>query len=116
MVDLNSSESRQSLQPWYGEYLGVLPCDDCEGVETRLKLMPEGNYELRLNYLGKSRTELNELGSFLWDNHSQTVILGSDPSTGARFKPELGKLLQTDVVGTPMVSKSSNKYELLKIK
>lgn len=115
-LTVSQTTSTVDLGAWFGEYRGILPCADCEGVETRLKLMPQGNYELKLNYLGKGLAGQKEIGSFLWDSHSHTIILGSNPMDGARFKLEPGKLVQTDMVGNPLQSSSSENYELRKIK
>lgn len=49
-----------------GEFEGVLPCADCAGLDTRLRLEAEkpgaGTYFLSENYIGKSRTPLRSSG------------------------------------------------------
>ncbi len=35
-----------------GKYVGVLPCADCEGIETSIILSPENAFVLETNYLG----------------------------------------------------------------
>jgi uncharacterized lipoprotein NlpE involved in copper resistance len=46
-------DSRNALD-WPGVYKGVLPCADCEGIETRLSLQRDGDFERTTRYLGKA--------------------------------------------------------------
>ena len=36
---------------WAGEYEGVFPCADCEGIKVELDLNPDKTYELSEEYL-----------------------------------------------------------------
>jgi putative hemolysin len=51
-----------------GEFEGVLPCADCSGLDTRLKLKEEksgagrGTYFLSESYIGKSKTPFKSSG------------------------------------------------------
>lgn len=51
-------------------YQGVLPCADCEGIETELKIysgdgtMESHKYELSSTYKGKSAKKFTEQGNF----------------------------------------------------
>lgn len=51
-----------------GEFDGVLPCADCAGLDTRLKLVEDkpdaekGTYFLSENYIGKSKTPFKSSG------------------------------------------------------
>src|SRR5680860_1196807 len=58
-INLQESEfneahtSRNSLD-WKGIYTGVLPSDDCEGIDTSISLNKDQTYLLKLRYLGTS--------------------------------------------------------------
>lgn len=39
-----------------GTYSGVLPCADCEGIETMLQLNDDETYQLEVKYQGKNQS------------------------------------------------------------
>lgn len=48
----------------YGTYEGILPCADCGGIKTTLKINSDATYDLRSEYLGEENgifAKLNEL-------------------------------------------------------
>lgn len=47
-------DSDPSDPEWAGLYRGVLPCADCEGVDTVLELHADGSWERTQRYLGES--------------------------------------------------------------
>lgn len=38
-------------------FVGVLPCESCEGIRTELELRPDGTFTIKETYLGKIATE-----------------------------------------------------------
>ena len=54
-----------------GEFAGVLPCADCSGLDTRLRLQEDkagagkGTYALSENYIGKSKTPFKSSGRWV---------------------------------------------------
>ena len=62
---------------WAGEYKGVCPCADCEGIETELELKTDKTYELTEEYLGKGTgNEFKVKGTFSFDaNHPSMISL-----------------------------------------
>jgi copper homeostasis protein (lipoprotein) len=38
---------------WAGNYQGILPCADCEGIKTQILLNKDLSYVLETQYLGK---------------------------------------------------------------
>lgn len=72
--------ARLSLD-WAGAYRGVLPCADCEGIETVVVLAPDGTYRSHARYLGKSDKVFSEHGRFRWNEAGNTVTLpGREPT------------------------------------
>src|SRR5690606_18798136 len=47
-----ADNSRNSLD-WAGTYRGVLPCADCEGIETVITLAEDGSFREHTRYLGR---------------------------------------------------------------
>src|SRR5690606_28208858 len=66
--------SRNSLD-WAGTYRGVLPCADCEGIETLITLTEDGGFREHTRYLGKAegQTDTSREGSFSWSDDGSTV-------------------------------------------
>lgn len=67
---------------WAGVYMGVLPCDDCEGIETQIRLREDLTYEMRTTYLGKDTKAFTSTGAFQWDDTGNRIIL--DAKEGSR--------------------------------
>lgn len=70
-----TGDTAESSLDWAGEYEGIFPCADCEGIEVELKLKPDYSYELSEKYLGKgSENKFKTAGSFSFDTHNSSVI------------------------------------------
>ena len=60
---------------WVGDYKGVLPCADCNGIETELELKADNSYELSEEYLGKNNQEAKYKGEFSFDASNKIITL-----------------------------------------
>jgi uncharacterized lipoprotein NlpE involved in copper resistance len=65
--------ARNSLD-WAGSYRGLLPCADCDGIETVVRLENDGTYRLQLKYRGRSDEVFTE----------QAASAGTMPATPSR--------------------------------
>ena len=72
--------ARVSLD-WAGAYRGILPCADCEGIETVVVLADDETFSTQRRYLGKGEEVFTTRGSFDWNAAGNTVILAGDPPT-----------------------------------
>jgi uncharacterized lipoprotein NlpE involved in copper resistance len=61
-----------------GEYRGVLPCADCEGIETVVRLRRDGTYTLQMHYLGESDEVFEWEGTFTFNRQTQRLVLGGE--------------------------------------
>jgi copper homeostasis protein (lipoprotein) len=66
--------SRNSLD-WVGVYLGTLPCADCEGIRTEIRLNNDLSYKIATKYLGESDQVYQSNGYFKWDETGNKIIL-----------------------------------------
>jgi copper homeostasis protein (lipoprotein) len=91
-------------------WLGVLPCADCDGIQTRLLLVREGSeqsYELQETYLGADgEAVFDQKGSWTRESDDEERSLYRlDPATpgGRRFelRPD-GALELLDGAGRPL--------------
>jgi uncharacterized lipoprotein NlpE involved in copper resistance len=78
-----SDNSRTSLD-WHGLYQGVLPCADCEGIETKIQLNQDFSYTKKVKYLGKENTFSISKGNFSWDNTGNLITLEENKPNGYR--------------------------------
>ncbi|MGE0801230.1 MAG: META domain-containing protein [Lautropia sp.] len=95
----SSHDARNSLD-WAGVYRGVLPCADCEGIETVVVLAKDGTYRTHSKYLGKGDEIFLDQGSFAWNQAGNTVALsGREP---ARYVVGENRLTRLALDGSPI--------------
>lgn len=88
--------------PLAGVYADTVPCNDCQGISTRLTLKPDSLYELQETYLGRPDPVNYRRGP--WRVRGQVVTLA--PSGNApvrRYQVEAARQLRLlDADGKPM--------------
>jgi len=84
--------SRNALD-WHGTYEGVLPCEDCEGIQTTITLEENDRFSRKLIYTGKSKTPLLSAGKYDWNEAGSTVTLKSFKGNDQVFKVGENKLI-----------------------
>lgn len=88
--------------PLAGVYTDTVPCNDCQGISTRLTLKPDSLYELQEAYLGRPDPVNYRRGP--WRVRGQVVTLapsGNDPVR--RYQVEAARRLRLlDADGKPM--------------
>jgi len=72
VVDMHNS--RNSLD-WSGTYEGVLPCEDCAGVHTRLTLDQDSTFEIVTRRLLRDAVPSAGRGQFEWQADGKTIVL-----------------------------------------
>ncbi|MDY7395927.1 copper resistance protein NlpE N-terminal domain-containing protein [Aureibaculum sp. 2210JD6-5] len=75
VVDMHNS---MNALDWNGTYQTVLPCADCEGINTVLILNDDLTYTKQAKYLGKKDTIFKDKGTFSWDKTGQIITLNND--------------------------------------
>lgn len=71
---------------WHGEYEGILPCADCEGIKTELELKQDKTFELKQTYLGKGNQSSESKGSFTFSEKNPSIVILS--IVGDEAKPQ----------------------------
>jgi len=97
-------------------YAGVVPCDDCDGVETSLSLYADTTYQLKTAFIGKNPKDtagLNQSKSGSFMMHNDTVHL---EGVDIRYLKTDTALIQLDKSGKYMTGKKAVKYVLKKVK
>lgn len=72
-----TTHSSQNSVDWPGIYRGILPCADCEGILTTLRLKVDLTYDLSRQYLGKGEESFIQSGSFQWNSTGGSISLVS---------------------------------------
>lgn len=70
--------SNKPIEDITGVYSGVVPCDDCDGIYTKLSLKDDSSFVLLTSYLGKDVNFFGKQGIYKWDAKSKRVILISE--------------------------------------
>lgn len=93
-----------------GTYTGVLPCDDCEGIEIEL-VLTAGRYNMSLVYRGKSDEIFLEDGTF--QKEADQIQLFRTESTGMnKFLIKPGQLVMLNDDGAEVTGRDKEKYIL----
>ncbi|TBX68770.1 META domain-containing protein [Flavobacterium silvisoli] len=101
---------------YQGVYKGILPCADCEGIETTISLNENSTYTIRTTYLGKGNKIFEQKGTYSW-NKSGNIIKFDNAEDGPN-RYEVGKniLLQLDMSGKRITGNHAAEYILAKQK
>ena len=100
---------------WDGDYEGVLPCADCEGIKTELELKKDKTYELTEEYLGKSGGKKFEVkGSFTFDATNSSLIVLDQSADGRKFFVGENAVYARDQSGAEITGSLADKYVLNK--
>jgi len=106
--------SKNSLD-WQGVYQGVLPCADCNGIQTELILKEDLKYEKESKYLGKEDATFSEKGTFKWNDVGNKITLwNSENEESSSYLVGENKLIQLDNNGNKAQGELASNYELTK--
>lgn len=108
------SHNSENSVDWDGMYKGVLPCADCEGIETLLTLNKDKTYTLKTTYLGKSDKVNEEKGNFIWNAEGSNISLTSTANRPNQYKVGENILWQLDMNGNKIGGSNADKYKLTK--
>jgi heat shock protein HslJ len=114
---LSADNSRSSLD-WAGTYSGLLPCADCEGIQTVITLTKDLTYRIRTKYMGRKDAPVEKSGLFNWNKDgSQIELLGYKAGTmPVYYLVGEDKLIQLDMQGNRITGKLADNYILKKEK
>lgn len=110
---LNDGHNSLNSLDWSGNYYGVLPCADCEGIDTRVQLRQDNSFVLTQKYLGRRKIIEKFSGSFSWAPNGSEVIL-KDKSMTMHFKVGENRLVLLDGQGREIKGALSDHYMLIK--
>lgn len=106
--------SKNKIADFYGTYEGTLPCADCSGIRTTLRINNDTTYELRSEYLGMKDGVFEECG--VYRIMSGNIIELITPSSGDKtyYKIIEGGVALSDSTGKTTSGKLAKHYILRK--
>lgn len=85
-TDMSANDTAATALDWPGEYKGVLPCSDCQGIETELELKMDKTYELSEEFLGRANGQESKItGTFEFDPNDPAVIILDQAANNRKF-------------------------------
>lgn len=96
-----ASEHTTPLKPMQQSYRGIIPCADCEGIETSLFLEASGTWIMNQSYLGKN-TSFATYGE--WARTADKLVLTPNQGEKQYFLPKDDSLVMLDTKGEPIES------------
>jgi uncharacterized lipoprotein NlpE involved in copper resistance len=95
-----------------GSYTGILPCADCEGIQTRIQLEGNGTYILETFYLEEEPELFEETGRFTVSQNILTLEGLEGKSTPFLYVVGEDTLTQLDMEGNPITGDLADNYIL----
>lgn len=101
---------------WEGVYTAILPCADCEGIQTALRLNDDLTYVKQTIYLGESDEVYEESGAFSWSETGSTITLQhTDKEQASKYFVGENHLTQLDIEGKKIQGDLAEHYIFRKI-
>ena len=99
-------------------YSGILPCADCQGIETSIGLSSDGTFSKHLLYIGRKSkgagtNEFSTTGKWMMES-MDTVHLTDVKNEPSMYIRTDSSLIQLDMSGKRITGKLAAKYELKK--
>ena len=93
----------EALKPMQQSWRGVLPCADCEGIETSLFLEKDGTWVMNQHYQGaKAPSKFASYGT--WARTADKLVLTDSAGEKRYFRAKGEGLEMLDMQGNPIVS------------
>ncbi|MFO7743770.1 MAG: copper resistance protein NlpE N-terminal domain-containing protein [Psychroflexus sp.] len=109
---LPTADTSRNALDWNGVYKGVLPCADCEGIETQITLHKDLTYVKEQIYLGKTDETFTTSGKFSWNDAGTIIRL--DHSKPNAYQVGENILFALDSNDKKITGDLSDLYELTK--
>lgn len=112
LPDMHTS---QIALDFWGTYKGVVPCADCEGIETTIELKADETFVVRTVYLGKSEEVFTSSGHYHWNDDGRSIHLHGVENGPSYYFVGENHLIQLDMNGNRITGDLAEKYVLKKI-
>jgi heat shock protein HslJ len=110
-LNTDTAHTSRNALDWAGVYRGVIPCADCEGIETLVVLKSDGRYAASSRYLGRSVDVLSREGRFAWNDAGSAITL----EDGTQYLVGEGHLTQLARDGARITGALADRYVLARV-
>lgn len=108
------ADSSANALDWPGTYVGILPCADCPGIETRLTLSADLTYRISTRYLGRKLEPYVAAGRCSWDEEGRTIRLAHYRGGPGRYLVGENQLFHLDEDGKRIGGALADSYRLVR--
>ena len=105
----NSHNAKNSLD-YIGTYKGILPCADCDGLETEIIINENATFCLKTKYQGKGDKVFEQKGTFAWNKAGNTIVFTEIKNAPNQYFVGENKLTQLDNSGKKITGSLSTAY------
>lgn len=115
--EMDGDNSKNSID-WPGIYRGILPCNDCKGIQKEITLNEDETFTLKSTHLFKEKDKnktLEEKGSFTWNKEGSTITTTTNEQNTVSYIVGEKKLIQLDHNNKEFSGTLAEKYILTKI-
>lgn len=109
----NAHNAKNSID-YVGTYKGILPCADCEGLDTEIVINENETYKIITKYQGKGNKNFIKKGNFTWNKNGNTIILSNVENEPKYYLVGKNTLTQLDLSGQKITGSLANDYILAK--
>ncbi len=95
-----------------GTFYGIIPCADCNGIETYIELNANKTGMIQEKYLGKE--DKVSIASIRWQMKQNIVTLYENETQKGSYQFSNSQLKKLDINGKPIKGSLASKYILLK--
>ncbi|WP_420378140.1 envelope stress response activation lipoprotein NlpE [Yokenella regensburgei] len=113
-VDTIKPAASEELKPMQQSWRGVLPCADCEGIETSLFLEKDGTWVMNERYQGVGHEPSSFASYGRWARTADKLVLTDSKGEKSYYRAKGDKLVMLDREGNPI--ESSLNYTLEPVK
>ncbi|MDN3677516.1 copper resistance protein NlpE N-terminal domain-containing protein [Flavobacterium paronense] len=110
---LNSHNAKNSLD-YIGTYKGILPCADCQGLDTEIAINENGTFSIKTKYQGKGDKVFVQKGHFTWNKKGNIIVLTDIKNGPNQYFVAENKLIQLDISGKKISGNLAEDYVLSK--
>ena len=113
-IDTIDKHTSLNSLDYLGVYKGVLPCADCEGIQTTITLNENLTYSIKTQYLGKGAKVFEQNGMYKWNDKVNILVLGDSENVPRYYFVGENMLTQLDMSGKKIIGDLADSYQLNK--
>jgi len=113
LTNVAAHNAKNSLD-YIGTYKGILPCADCEGLETVICINENNTYNVKTKYQGKGEKVFEQKGTFSWNKEGNTIVLDEVENGPNQYFVGENTLTQLTLTGEKVTGNLASQYILAK--